>query len=373
MDVVTYNHLLFLDNLIYLDFSKFIDEFMSSSEETNEQKPTLYKLIEYLLETKTEIQSEPAKMSCEEWTSLLTFFKLEEGNADFLNSYVIDIENYINNSAEDGAFRACTLVKRDDAGKVEDVVVIFRGTAGDAIEWEDNIMNACREDSPVMLESVDYINNLPEEYGDSITVSGHSKGGNRAQYVTILTDRIGRCLSYDGQGFSNVFIEKYHDSIDDKKDRITSISTEYDYVNILLTPIAGTMKYIPAIPDDNYLYNHCPNKAFPNIDEYFKEDCDLPCYRSIDEIELLDKPGFTSSTLGCLINLLMISIPDECLYDYLKIIGDVAVPILVKYENFEIGKFAFDAFNLELDKCMIRTGGCIPQYQQLKEIIKSYI
>ena len=58
MDVVTYNHLLFLDNLIYLDFSKFIDEFMSSSEETNEQKPTLYKLIEYLLETKTEIQSE---------------------------------------------------------------------------------------------------------------------------------------------------------------------------------------------------------------------------------------------------------------------------------------------------------------------------
>ena len=67
----------------------------------------------------------------------------------------------------------------------------------------------------------------------------------------------------------------------------------------------------------------------------------------------------------------MISIPDECLYDYLKIIGDVAVPILVKYENFEIGKFAFDAFNLELDKCMIRTGGCIPQYQQLKEIINN--
>ena len=194
MDVVTYNHLLFLDNLIYLDFSKFIDEFMSSSEETNEQKPTLYKLIEYLLETKTEIQSEPAKMSCEEWTSLLTFFKLEEGNADFLNSYVIDIENYINNSAEDGAFRACTLVKRDDAGKVEDVVVIFRGTAGDAIEWEDNIMNACREDSPVMLESVDYINNLPEEYGDSITVSGHSKGGNRAQYVTIVTGCFCRVL-----------------------------------------------------------------------------------------------------------------------------------------------------------------------------------
>lgn len=36
---------------------------------------------------------------------------------------------------------------------------------------------------------------------DSITVTGHSKGGNKAQYVTVLSDKVDRCISMDGQGF----------------------------------------------------------------------------------------------------------------------------------------------------------------------------
>ena len=52
-----------------------------------------------------------------------------------------------------------------------------------------------------------YIKNLPKEYGNNITVTGHFKGGNKAQYVTIVTDRIGRCVSFDGQGFSKEFLE----------------------------------------------------------------------------------------------------------------------------------------------------------------------
>lgn len=56
--------------------------------------------------------------------------------------------------------------------------------------------------------AAEYINNLPLKYGNDLTVSGHSKGGNKAQYVTIVTDRVERCLSQDGQGFSPEFLKK---------------------------------------------------------------------------------------------------------------------------------------------------------------------
>ena len=56
----------------------------------------------------------------------------------------------------------------------------------------------------------DYIENLPY---DSITVAGHSKGGNKAQYVTVLSDKVDRCISMDGQGFSQEFIDKYYAEI----------------------------------------------------------------------------------------------------------------------------------------------------------------
>lgn len=153
--------------------------------------------------------------------------------------------------------------KKNNANeKIEDVVVIFRGSSTNETEWSDNVLNANRVWSYPMDESVMYINNLPEEYGNNITVSGHSKGGNRAQYVTILTDRIGRCLTYDGQGFSDEFVEYYKDEIEEKMSIIHSISAEYDYVNCLLNPIAGTIEYISSICDRDYKLNHCPDRVF---------------------------------------------------------------------------------------------------------------
>lgn len=55
-------------------------------------------------------------------------------------------------------------------------------------------------DTPNLINSLGYKN---------IVVSGHSKGGNLAEYVALLSDNVVRAISYDGQGFSNDFYEKH--------------------------------------------------------------------------------------------------------------------------------------------------------------------
>ena len=125
-----------------------------------------------------------------------------------------------------------------------DPVVVFRGTGGTKGAWSDNFEGAFRDETRIQKLANDFIENDCGIYED-ITVTGHSKGGNLAQYVTVkCTDRISLCVSYDGQGFSDDFLEKYAEEIKLASGKITSISAYNDFVNILLTCIAGTCLYV---------------------------------------------------------------------------------------------------------------------------------
>ncbi len=70
-----------------------------------------------------------------------------------------------------------------------------------------------------------------------IILTGHSKGGNKAQFVAIHTDLAKACYSFDGQGFSPEAIEalraRHGDGFDGRRQRIYSFSAENDYVNVL--------------------------------------------------------------------------------------------------------------------------------------------
>ena len=174
------NGQIFLDNLIYLDFTKAINYI---TEDSGKSSTSLLNIIQYYLNDgykelylENNKPCEPtgyASMYVHEWDNLLNSFLYErdetgnydkshikEENADSLGSYIVDIDNYETHSAEEGAFRACTFLKKDETDSIEDVIVVFRDTAGNAIEWEDNIMNACREDSNVMNDDNTPINKL---------------------------------------------------------------------------------------------------------------------------------------------------------------------------------------------------------------------
>ena len=300
MEKLTNTQLLFLDNLIYLNLF-------------NQSGKKLNVAIEYIINNIDDYvngENTPASMTKSQWVELLKSFLNNKENEAFLKDYTI--QNYETNDTDENGLRACCFVKESN-GNVEDVVAVFRGTSG-GNEWKDDLMMANAVSSEIMDDAAIYIKNLPKEYGDSITVTGHSKGGNKAQYVTIVTDRIGRCVSFDGQGFSKEFLEFYSARIEERKSIITSISAEHDFVNSLLFPIAGDIKYIKADFDKEFGLNHCPNKVFNSNGELNEE---------------VEQPAFLSRLISYLTKYSSATVSDSTLNAILEIISEcVVVPML---------------------------------------------
>ncbi|MCR5834880.1 MAG: DUF2974 domain-containing protein [Lachnospiraceae bacterium] len=137
--------------------------------------------------------------------------------------------------------------------------VAFRGTK-DAADWLDNCQGLGQADTDLQVDALNYVNSLPYK---NITTIGHSKGGNKAQYTAILSDKVKKCVSLDGQGFSKEFFEKYGRRIKVNASKITSYSIDGDFVNILLSRIPGAeYKYCKGNKMTQYIENHSPVSFF---------------------------------------------------------------------------------------------------------------
>lgn len=151
----------------------------------------------------------------------------------------------------------------DESGKHE-AVVAFRGTADR--EWTDDFEGAGQVDSLQQINALEWYkqaydrNNLEKYF---VTVIGHSKGGNKAKYITILNDTPDRCVSFDGQGFSDKFIDHYKKRIIARQSLITNHNIDYDYVNILMNDI-GEKTYYIGYDYGKYGFSesHAPNTFF---------------------------------------------------------------------------------------------------------------
>ncbi len=118
--------------------------------------------------------------------------------------------------------------------------VAFRGT-GDG-RWIDNGEGLGPNDSNVQKLAASYFDKVAEangwNSGTDITITGHSKGGNLSQYITMASEKrflIDRCISIDGQGFSPEAIERFKNlpGYEDQISKLWSISGESDIVNQL--------------------------------------------------------------------------------------------------------------------------------------------
>lgn len=63
--------------------------------------------------------------------------------------------------------------------------------------------------SPYQQDAAEYFDSVMEELGvtdaNNVYVTGHSKGGNQAQFVTLASKNaylVDKCISMDGEGFS---------------------------------------------------------------------------------------------------------------------------------------------------------------------------
>lgn len=133
--------------------------------------------------------------------------------------------------------QVCAASFKDPSGNI---YVAYRGT-GDG-KWPDNGEGMYKESTVMQRNAAEYFDKVIEKYGlegyedGNIIVTGHSKGGNNAQYTTLASehgDLVDACYSLDGQGFSDAAIEKFEQMPDyqDRLDKMYSICGTNDYVH----------------------------------------------------------------------------------------------------------------------------------------------
>ena len=186
----------------------------------------------------------PAEINEEEFDSLIESIKVEKNI--FKDVYFLNIENSLSGNKE------CTenLVNMTLKYK-NNLIFVFKGTSG-TYEWVDNVRGTYVSDTKRQIKALKYYDKMYKlyaDYVDKIYITGHSKGGNKAQYIGVLRgedSKIKHVYSFDGQGFNDLFFEKYKDLIKKNKKKITSISNENDFVNIIMKLAVGNKIYIKS-------------------------------------------------------------------------------------------------------------------------------
>ncbi len=185
--------------------------------------------------------------------------------------------------------------------KLNEAVITFRGTASN--EWIDDFVGANQVDSLQQINALEWYKmvyqklNLENYY---VTVIGHSKGGNKAKYITILNDTVNRCVSFDGQGFSDKFFEEYKNQIIKRQDIIENHNIDYDYVNILMNDVGKKTYYVGFdYGRGGFAESHCPNTFF-NFYDKGKYNMQINPNGQRPEMQILDQ--FINSMIRSAIN-----------------------------------------------------------------------
>lgn len=271
---LTNKEMLLLNNLSYSGVANINNKGKTLGEVSSEIKERVKKIGE---ETGAEgLFDENGNVTAEGIKALDTYkgetkdLKYKVGTTDYetFASIVNDMSNkeelssltiLDNTDIPENGINATTYGKLDENGKlVGNATVVFQGTIGDA-GWQDNAKSLTQTDTSMQKAAYEYIERQeyilkdisqnPEDI--HLTVSGHSKGGNLAMYSTIENSKekssnltIDNCLSFDGEGFNNDYVEENKALIEKNKSKITSINAYVDPVNLLLNDIAGKTYYV---------------------------------------------------------------------------------------------------------------------------------
>ncbi|MBE6922605.1 MAG: DUF2974 domain-containing protein [Ruminococcaceae bacterium] len=267
----------------------------------------------------------------EDWQNIINAVQ----NDPVLRDMVI-ADTHVDTSSDGGRGRSAIFVSEETG----DAVVTFKGTET-AAEWGDNFDGGNVPDTPHQENALEWYQQAYEENGLSnyeVTVTGHSKGGNKSKYIAIMDDTVDHCVSFDGQGFSDKFMEKYADRIAQRQDVIQNHNVDYDYVNLLINDVGETTYYYGQdLGNGGFLENHSPNTFFR-----FNEDGTFEIVTRPDgqppEMQALDE----------LFNNLLRSMSDEQRSDMLDMVNEFINTAF----SIEDGQSGVDIANLFIDLAM---------------------
>lgn len=130
----------------------------------------------------------------------------------------------------------------------DSLIISYSGTSGD-LEWDDNALQLLVPDTPQQIRALNYFDTQVQKYpqAKNVYVTGQSKGGNKAMYVTTLRyQQVTHAYVFQSQGFTKEFINKYQNQIKTAATKITNIADAEDYVNILYKQITTDRQYVAS-------------------------------------------------------------------------------------------------------------------------------
>ncbi len=226
-----------LDTFLILNCVIYVSSFEKDNVVENIVGKSLFEISDLLECKKNSLGIFPAEINEDEFSIIINTIKKNKELYEKIK--IVDVDNsvYGNISGSDRVVNVTFLYE-------DNLIIVYKGTAGD-FEWKDNVEGTYNiSDTKQQRIALSYFDEMVEKFKDvkKIYVSGHSKGGNKSQYIGVLRgnmSKLERVYSFDGQGFNSIFLKKYNKEIENNRHKIFNICNEYDYVNILLFSIAN--------------------------------------------------------------------------------------------------------------------------------------
>lgn len=226
-----------LDTFLILNCVIYVSSFEKDNVVENIVGKSLFEISDLLECKKNSLGIFPAEINEDEFSIIINTIKKNKELYEKIK--IVDVDNsvYGNISGSDRVVNVTFLYE-------DNLIIVYKGTAGD-FEWKDNVEGTYNiSDTKQQRMALSYFDEMVEKFKDvkKVYVSGHSKGGNKSQYIGVLRgnmSKLERIYSFDGQGFNCIFLKKYNKEIENNRHKIFNICNEYDYVNILLFSIAN--------------------------------------------------------------------------------------------------------------------------------------
>ena len=226
-----------IDVFLILNCIIYVSSFEKDDVDKNIVGKSLFEISDLLECKKNSLGIFPAEINEDEFSNIVNTIKKNKELYEKIK--IVDVDNsvYGNISGSDRVVNVTFLYQ-------DNLIIVYKGTAGD-FEWKDNVEGTYNiSDTKQQRMALSYFDEIVEKFKDvkKVYVSGHSKGGNKSQYIGVLRgnmSKLERVYSFDGQGFNSIFLKKYNKEIENNRHKIFNICNEYDYVNILLFSIAN--------------------------------------------------------------------------------------------------------------------------------------